>query len=97
MGLPARKFSEEDIEVIESPKEGEEIMIVQGIIDVCFLEDGEYVIADYKTDNVDTMEELVKRYKIQLECYKIAIEKISGIKVRDMIIYSVKLGQEIKI
>lgn len=97
MGLPARKFSEEDIEVIESPKEGEEIMIVQGIIDVCFLEDGEYVIADYKTDNVDTMEELVKRYKIQLECYKIAIEKISGIKVRDMIIYSVKLGLEIKI
>lgn len=97
MGLPARKFSEEDIEVIERPKEGEEIMIVQGIIDVCFLEDGEYVIADYKTDNVDTMEELVKRYKIQLECYKIAIEKISGIKVRDMIIYSVKLGQEIKI
>lgn len=97
MGLPARKFSEEDIEVIESPKEGEEIMIVQGIIDVCFLEDGEYVIADYKTDNVDTMEELVKRYKIQLECYKIAIEKISGIKVRDMIIYSVKLGQEIRI
>ena len=97
MGLPARKFSEEDIEVIERPKEGEEIMIVQGIIDVCFLEDGEYVIADYKTDNVDTMEELVKRYKIQLECYKIAIEKISGIKVRDMIIYSVKLGLEIKI
>ena len=97
MGLPARKFSEEDIEVIERPKEGEEIMIVQGIIDVCFWEDGEYVIADYKTDNVDTMEELVKRYKIQLECYKIAIEKISGIKVRDMIIYSVKLGLEIKI
>ena len=30
MGLPARKFSEEDIEVIERPKEGEEIMIVQG-------------------------------------------------------------------
>lgn len=97
MGLPARKFSEEDIEVIKRPKEGEEIMIVQGIIDVCFWEDGEYVIADYKTDNVDTMEELVKRYKIQLECYKIAIEKISGIKVRDMIIYSVKLGLEIKI
>lgn len=94
MGLPAKKFNENEIYISEKDKE---IMIVQGIIDVCFEENGRYVIADYKTDNVQSMEELVKRYKVQLECYKIALEKISGIEVSDMIIYSVKLGKEIKV
>lgn len=69
-------------------------MIVQGIIDVCFEEDGAFVIADYKTDKVKTMKELLNRYHVQLECYQLAIERISKVHVKEMIIYSVTLGEE---
>ena len=77
-------------------------MIIQGIIDLCFVENDKYVIVDYKTDKVDTMEGLVERYHVQLECYKLAIEQILGSepgvnKVSEMIIYSVHLGQQITI
>ena len=43
------------------------------------------------------MEELDKRYHVQLECYKLAIERISQINVKEMIIYSVTLGKEAEI
>ena len=74
--------------------ETDQSMIVQGIIDACFIEDGKFVIVDYKTDNVDDVEELVKNYSNQLKVYKKAIEQISGIDVSETIIYSVKLGEE---
>lgn len=74
---------------INGRSNSDETMIIQGIIDACFEEDGEFVIADYKTDKVKTMEELDKRYHVQLECYKLAIERISQINVKEMIIYSV--------
>ena len=47
----------------------DETMIVQGIIDACFIEDGKYVIVDYKTDKVDKKEKLVDEYKSQLNVY----------------------------
>lgn len=86
MGVPAKE--------INAKSDSDETMIVQGIIDVCFIEDGKYVIADYKTDKVSQIAELNDRYHIQLECYKHAIEQISEIKVSEMIIYSVTLGEE---
>lgn len=82
-----------DIQGIETDKS----MVVQGIIDACFVEDGQYVIVDYKTDNVDDIEELEKRYKSQLDIYEIAIKKITGMDVSDKIIYSVPLGEERKV
>ena len=72
-------------------------MIIQGIIDVCFIENEQYVIMDYKTDRVQNLEELKERYAKQLECYKLALEKITGKDVSEMIIYSVHLGDEISI
>lgn len=94
MGVPACE--------INSNTTSKETMIIQGIIDLCFVENDKYVIVDYKTDKVDTMEELVERYHVQLECYKLAIEQILGSepgvnKVSEMIIYSVHLGQQITI
>lgn len=79
---------------INSKSKSDETMIIQGIIDVCFEEDGAFVIADYKTDKVETMKELSDRYHVQLECYKLAIERISKVDVKEMIIYSVTLGEE---
>ena len=66
----------------------DETMLVQGIIDVCFEEDGEMVLLDYKTDRVNCGDELVSRYKTQLDLYAEAIERIMNKPVKEKIIYS---------
>lgn len=75
--------------------DSKEIILVQGIIDACFLEDGKFIIVDYKTDNIESMQQLVDIYAAQLESYKEAIEHLDNIIVSEKIIYSVKFGQEI--
>ena len=72
-----------------------ELLIVQGIIDLFFEEDGEIVLLDYKTDRVRTEEELTGRYRIQLEYYQEALEKSLGKHVKEKLIYSFALGKEI--
>lgn len=72
-----------------------EIMLVQGIIDAFFEEDEYMVLMDYKTDAVNDGQILVDRYSKQLDLYAEAIERITGKKVRDKIIYSFALGCEI--
>lgn len=74
--------------------ETDETMIVQGIIDACFVEDGKYVIVDYKTDKVDKKETLVEEYKNQLNVYEKAVNQITNAEVAEKIIYSVELGEE---
>ena len=75
----------------------EETTIVQGIIDACFIEDGKYVIVDYKTDNVDAVDMLKEEYAEQLNQYEQAVKQISGKEVAEKIIYSVKLGEVINV
>lgn len=77
----------------EFPKE--ETVLIQGIIDVFFEEDGRYVLLDYKTDAVQTAQELVKRYHVQLDYYAQALEQSSGYRDTERILYSFKLGEEI--
>ena len=74
-----------------------ELLIVQGIIDLFFEEDGEIVLLDYKTDRVRTEEELTGRYRIQLEYYQEALEKSLGKHVKEKLIYSFALGKEIRV
>ena len=62
-----------------------------------FVEDGEIVLADYKTDRVDSADKLIDMYKIQLELYKDALEQITGKKVKEVIIYSVTLSEVINV
>ena len=73
--------------------------LIQGIIDLCFEEDGELVIVDYKTDRVMKgkagEKELVKRYAIQLDYYAKALEQLTGKTVKEKIVYSFTLGKEI--
>ncbi len=73
--------------------------LIQGIIDLCFEEDGELVIVDYKTDRVMKgkagEKELVKRYAIQLDYYAKALEQLTGKTVKEKIVYSFALGKEI--
>ena len=79
--------------------ESEETVLVQGIIDACFEEDGEWVLVDYKTDYVRYgMEQtLVDRYQVQLEQYARALEQLTGMKVREQIIYSFALDKHIPV
>ncbi len=66
-------------------------IMVHGIIDLYFTEGDHIVLVDYKTDYVhdhDTSE-LVKKYKIQLDLYKKAIEQSTGKKVKEACIYSI--------
>ena len=75
----------------------EETILVQGIIDVYFEEDGELVVLDYKTDKVKTARELQEKYHAQLEYYAQALEQLLGKKVKEKIIYSFTLEQEIQV
>lgn len=78
----------------------EELILVQGIIDAYFIEDGEIILVDYKTDYVSNKgkaaeEELKKRYQVQLDYYKKALEQLHKVTVKEKIIYSFDLEQEI--
>ena len=75
--------------------ESEQEILVQGIIDAYFEEEDGLVLLDYKTDRIDTEEELVKRYKKQLEVYASALEQTTGNCVKERILYSFCLGKEI--
>lgn len=72
-----------------------ELVLVQGIVDAFFYEDGEIIIMDYKTDSVEKPEQLVLRYQAQLALYARALEEATGRKVREKIIYSFHLKTEI--
>lgn len=73
----------------------DEKIIVQGAVDVCFIEDDGVVILDFKTDRVSSPEELKTAYSEQLEFYAKACAKIFNLPVKEKIIYSFSLNQEI--
>ena len=53
-------------------------VLVQGIIDVFWLEGDKIVLMDYKTDSVKTPEELLTRYATQLQLYGQALGSVFG-------------------
>ena len=74
----------------------DEEILVQGIIDLYAIKDDDTVLLmDYKTDFIKPNEEdiLIKRYRKQLEIYKIALEKALGKKVDEVYIYSLCLNK----
>jgi len=76
-----------------------EVMVI-GVIDCYFIEDDQLVLVDYKTDYVADGEYenvLAERYKEQLRYYKDALESITGLKTKEIFIYSVSIGKEISI
>ncbi|MCM1386590.1 MAG: helicase-exonuclease AddAB subunit AddA [Bacillus sp. (in: Bacteria)] len=96
LGLPANRLNE--------AFPAQETVLIQGIIDVFFEENGSYIVVDYKTDAVQTPEELVMRYQTQLDYYAEALEQLSGYKqtgkgmrTAQKVIYSFKLEREISL
>ena len=74
-----------------------ESIIVQGAVDLCFEENGEIVVVDFKTDRTDNPSDLAAAYGEQLSIYAAACEKIFEKKVKQKIIYSFALSAEIDI
>ncbi len=66
---------------------------LQGVIDLCFMEDGAWVLVDYKTDAVKEASVLVDRYREQLGWYRKALASLTGVPVRETYLYSVALGE----
>ena len=73
----------------------DEMLLIQGIIDAFFEENGALVLVDYKTDRNRTEQELVETYKPQQDAYAAALTDAYQMPVKEMIIYSTSLGKEI--
>lgn len=77
-----------------------EVVLIQGIVDVYFEEEGELILLDYKTDAVqgeNGEKLLISRYKVQMDYYVRALEQLTGKKVAERLIYSFGLGKVIQI
>ncbi|MEG1981597.1 MAG: helicase-exonuclease AddAB subunit AddA [Clostridia bacterium] len=70
------------------PYDFDETILLQGVIDCFFIENGKIILVDYKTDYAPDEDALVEKYKIQLDLYQKAIEKIFNLPVTEKIIYS---------
>jgi len=73
-----------------------EKIIIQGVADLCFIENDNLVIVDYKTDKVDETE-LISRYKTQLDIYALALSQVFDMNVSQTAIYSFYLKKLIKL
>ena len=66
----------------------QEKVLIQGIIDAFFVEDGELVLVDYKTDVVQTGQELWNRYETQVQYYEEALCRLMDMPMKQKILYS---------
>ena len=87
--IPAKDIYMKDID-------GE--ILVQGIIDLYYInKNDELILLDYKTDYAKTKEELINKYKVQLDIYKKALEESLQRKVNKVYIYSLHKFGEIEV
>lgn len=72
-------------------------MLLQGIIDAFFIEEDRIIVVDYKTDRVKSVQELIDRYRLQLDYYGMALQQLMELPVSEKIIYSSRLGRSIRL
>ena len=74
-------------------------IMIQGIIDVYFEEEDGIVLVDYKTDRIRAGEEdsLIRRYRIQMELYREALETVWSKPVKECWLYSFSLNRAIAV
>ena len=90
MSVPASHVWEEASET--------ESVLVQGIVDVFWVDEDGITLLDYKTDAVSKPEELVKRYQLQLQLYAQALSRVfDNCKVKDIFIYSFKFNDVVSL
>lgn len=85
-------------EVYEGVEEfSDEMIMIQGIADCAFLEDGKLVVVDYKTDRLENEDAFREKYSSQVLIYKKALKMATGYDVKETLLYSFHLGKEIKV
>ena len=91
-------LSNEDIQNNRATYEEESLML-RGIIDLYFEENDEIVIVDYKTDYIDeyNKQEIIDRYRKQLDLYAEALNKLTGKKVKEKYLYLFNIDEEVKL
>ena len=87
----------EALEADEAGAYGDEEILVQGTIDCCFIENGRWVLLDYKTDRLDDADALTLRYRNQLRLYALALEKITGVPVGEIRLCLLLAGEVLEI
>lgn len=88
--------SDQEKEEQQKVRHEEDLTLIQGIIDVFWIEKDGIVLLDYKTDRVQQAKELIDRYETQLKLYADALERVFGarkLKVKEILIYSFSLEQ----
>ena len=88
MGIPA-------CEIEPDKYTSKELVVVQGIVDAWYDTKEGIVVVDYKTDNVECIEDLRARYESQLVYYGDAIMRIADRPIKELVIYSVKFNKEL--
>ncbi len=81
------------LEVKEVQGGKEETVVLQGIMDCAFLEDGQWVLIDYKSGNIHSNEERRNKYMQQVELYKKALESLTPFPVKECYLYSFSTGE----
>lgn len=74
-----------------------EPVIIQGVIDLCFLEDNAWVVVDYKTDAITPAgaQAAAEKYAVQLDLYAKALSRITGISVKQRCVYFLSAGMAV--
>ena len=75
---------------------GDEILL-QGVVDCFFEEDGALVVVDFKTDRIapDALAERAEHYRPQLEAYSLALAQVIGKPVKEKILYFLRRGEQV--
>ena len=76
---------------------GAERVVLQGVIDCCFLEDGRWVLVDYKTDSASDVPAVLARHTPQLAVYAEALESLTGIPVASRVLWLVRASQAFEV
>ena len=72
--------------------------VLEGFIDLLFEEEGDLVVVDYKTDSLETEEEIAERsghYRIQAGAYALALQEATGCSVKEVVLLFLQPRQEV--
>ncbi|MBF8983398.1 helicase-exonuclease AddAB subunit AddA [Lutibacter sp. B2] len=86
-------------EVVPDLDHCDEKLLIQGIVDCYFEEADGIILVDYKSDYIefDKKNQIVDKYRIQIELYKEALEKITKKTVKESYLYLFHLEEEVSI
>lgn len=77
-------------------EEGDDEILIQGIIDAWFIDDGKVWLLDYKTDRVNDPDRLIMLYKKQLDLYSEALQRRMGMELGGSYLFSFYTGMEVR-